>query len=443
MSGRLLLIETRRGVGLWLLLALPLFFLTHRDLPQIAPFWFQTSLIVRDAAVLIGPLLAGVAAWSGAREGRRGLGELLRTTPRPAFARRLGTYAGAALWGIAAYCLIGLVITALSWSRATWGGPFFGPMLVGLVAVPVYAALGFAVGQRLPSRFTPPLIVIALFFLSLFVGGLHEWYAFLSPVVSISPSVWTGIQPELAVQQSAFLLGVGGAALASVALTSRFRWPAALGVAACALLVGGGAALVWRDAPVRGGQELSTDPRHRSFPVIPYAPVCADAPLPVCVHPAYGASLDDTTTTLNRLVAPILGLPGVPTRAEQGYPGLRPDPTRETLWFSLFGRPEYLPISVVPPLMHDPDSWQPVEAAKRCLSPDPQTCEAARTVLGRWLLHQVGIADDQIGGAFPDTPAVGAAVARFAALDPATQRNWLREHFDDVRAGRVPLDDLP
>lgn len=443
MSGRLLLIETRRGAGPWLLLMIPLFFWLHRDLPQFAPFWFETSLTVRDGVTIVGPALAGVAAWLAGREGRRGTGELLRTTPHPALTRRLATYAGASLCGIAVYCLIGLAIIAFSWSRASWGGPIFGPMLVGLVAVPAYAALGFAVGRRLPGRFTPPLAVLALLFLQTFVGQQREWYAFLSPAVSINGSVWWGIRPDLALQQSAFLLSVGGAALASVALPSRFRWPAALGVAVCALLVVGAVALVWRAAPVHGGQELSTDPRYRSFPVIPYAPICAEAPLTVCVHPAYRASLDDTTATLNRVAAPILDLPGIPKRAEQGYPGLRADATGETLWFSLFGRPEYLPISVVLPLMHDPDSWQLVEAAKRCPNTDPQTCEAARMVLGRWLLHQAGIADDRIGGAFPDAPDIRAAVARFAALDPATQHAWLAAHFADVRAGRVPVEELP
>lgn len=434
MSGRLLLIEARRGAGFWLLLALPLFFWLHRDLPQFAPFWFQTSLTVRDGVTIVGPLLAGVAAWLAGREARRGLGELLRTTPRPAFTRRLAAYAGVALCGLAVYCLIGLAIIAFSWSRASWGGPIVGPMLVGLVAVPVYAALGFAVGRRLPSRFTPPLVVLALLFLQTFVGQQREWYAFLSPVVSINGAVWWGIQPDLAAQQSLFLLSVGGAALASLALTSRFRWPATLGVAACALLVAGSTALVWHDAPIRGGQS-------QSFPVIPYEPVCVDAPLPVCVHPAYRTTLDDNTATLNRLIAPILGLPGVPTRAEQGYPGLRADTTGETLWFPLYGQPEYLPLVVMPRLMRDP--YDPREAATRCPVSDPQSCTSAQAVIGRWLLRRVGITDDRIGGSLPDTPDIRAAADRFAALDPSTQRDWLSKHFADVRAGRVPLEELP
>jgi hypothetical protein len=441
MSGRLLLIELRRSGGLWLLLALPLFFWLHRDLPQIAPFWFETSLTVRDGVTIVGPALAGVAAWLAGREARRATGELLRTTAHPAFARRITSWAGVSLCGIAVYCLIGLAIVAFSWSRASWGGPIFGPMLVGLVAVPAYAALGFAVGRRLPSRFTAPLVVIALLFLQIFVGEQRAWYAFLSPVVSVNGSVWWGIQPDLAAQQSAFLLGIGGLALASVAFQPRSSGRYRFATALCGLLVAGSVGAVWYDAP--GGRFLFSDPHYRAQSVIPYEPVCTDTPLPVCVHPAYRASLDDTAATLNNLAAPILGLPGVPTRAEQGYPGLRADPTGETLWFSLFGRPEYLPLSVVPRLMHDPNSWQPVEAAKHCPNSDPQMCEAARAVLGRWLLRQAGVADEQIGGAFPNTPAVGAAVARFAALDPQTQHTWLVAHFADLRAGRVPLEELP
>jgi len=441
MSGRLLLIETRRGAGLWLFLALPIFFWLHRELPQIAPYWFETSLTVRDGITIVGPALAGVAAWLAGREGRRGLGELLRTTPRPAFARRLNAYAGVALCGILAYCLIGLAVMAFSWSRASWGGPIFGPMIVGLVAVPVYAALGFAVGRRLPSRFTPPLIVIVLLFLQMFVGQQYGWYAFLSPVVSINGAVWWEIQPDLAAQQSLFLLSVGGTALASLAFRSRFQRTSVLGAAICALLVVGATALVWPDAPIRGGQELSTDPRYRSFPVIHYAPVCVAAPLTVCVHPAYRATLADNTATLNRLLAPILGLPGVPTRAEQGAPNLRADPTGATLWFSLYGQPEYLPLSAVPRLMRDP--YDPRAAATRCPASDPQSCASAQAVIGRWLLHRVGIADERSSGLFPNTPATSAAMDRFAALDATVQRDWLATHFADLRAGRLTLEELP
>ena len=448
MSGRLLLIELRRGAGLWLLLALPLFFLAHSDLPQIAPLWFQTSIITRDAAVFIGPILAGVAAWLGAREERRGLGDLLHTTPRPAFARRLTSYAGTALWGVAIYCLIGLVVMAFSWSRASWGGPFFGPMLVGLVAVPVYAALGFAIGRRLPSRFTPPLMTIALLFLSLFVGGLREWYAFLSPVVSINGSVWWGIYPDLTMPQGLFLIGVGGLALASVAFARRSSRRYRLATALCAVLVVVSVGITWYAAP--GGRFPFFDAHYRPQTIIPYTPVCADAPLPVCVHPAYRASIGDTITTLNRRAAPILGLPGVPTLAEQGYPGARADPTGETLWFSLFGRQEYLPLSVVPRLVRDPYPSQSTEAAKRCPGADPQSCDFAQEAIGRWLLRQGGIADDQFGRIFVSatmnstaSPAIDTAVDRFAALDPQAQHAWLVAHFADLRAGRLTLEDLP
>ena len=449
MSGRLLLIELRRGAGLWLLLALPLFFLLHRELPENAPFWFQTSLTVRDAVILVGPTLAGVAAWLAAREARRGLGELLGTTPRPAFVRRLTSYAGTALWGVAIYCLIGLAVMAFSWWRASWGGPFFGPMLVGLVAVPVYAALGFAIGRRLPSRFTPPLIVIALLFLQTFVGELREWYAFFSPVVSIGGSAWFGIYPDLTVPQSLFLLSVGGLALASVAFQPHSRGRYRLITALCVVLVAVSVGGIWYTAP--GGRFFFSDPRYRPLAVIPYTPVCADAPLPVCVHPAYRASLGDTTATLNRLVVPLLGLPGVPNRAEQGFPGLRADPIEETLWFSIYGysSPEYLPLSVVPRLVHDP--YRPLaEAAARCPAAEPHACDFAQTAIGRWLLRRAGVSDQQVGyfwsGSSPgstNSTAIDAAAARFTALSPEAQRAWLVAHFADLRAGRLTLEDLP
>ncbi len=250
MSGRLLLIEVRRRVGLWALLALPLRAWLNRQLPDVAPFWSETSVIIRNTAGLVGPLLGGAAAWMAGREARRGLGDLLATTARPLLAR-----------GGCAYLLSAAIIAGFSLSRATWGGPFLGPIPVGLVAVPVYAALGFALGRWFPGRFTAPFVTIALLVVPAMAAAAHGPYAFLSPVVRLNQSVWYGVRPDLTGLQLAFLLSLGGTALATAALPTRNvgRTMVLRSLVIGALVVA--TVALWSAAPVRGGQELSADPR--------------------------------------------------------------------------------------------------------------------------------------------------------------------------------------
>ena len=444
MNGRLLLIESRRSLGLWALLALPVWFWLNRNLPQVAPFWFETSLIVRNTTGAIGPILGGAAAWMAGRESRRGLHDLLATTPQPQLLRRLTTMLGATVWGLLGYLLVGAVVLAFGWSRAAWGEPFFGPILVGLVALPVYAALGFAVGRRFTGRFTAPLVAIGLLVVPMIVGESRDSRAFLSPLVSLGGSAWYGIQPDLTVLQLAFLICFGVAAIATLAFPARKRWQTALGCLLLLALIAVPVAIVWTVAPARGGQELSTDPRYRALELIPYTPICAEGPLPVCVHPAYQGPLAESTATLNRLVAPILGLPGAPIRAEQGYAAVqgKDDLQGRTLWFALYQQGadahQTIPAFAVFGAVHDLRT-----AMVDCPAPDGNDCLLAQVVIGRWLLRQAGVADARTLSSPDQEGRVGPAVDRFAALDPATQRAWLEAHFADLRAGRVTLEELP
>ena len=445
---RLLRIETRRSLGLWLLLAAPvlIWFAFLQGLPRVAPLWFETSVMVRNLVTFAGPALAGAAAWMAGRDRRRGIEDLLATTPRPAFARTLATWAGATAWGALIYVAIGGGIVALSWLRATWGGPFVGPLLVGLVAIPAHAALGFALGRHVPGRFTAPLVTVALFFGQLFVGAQNAWYAFLSPMVSLNTSVWYGVRPDLTLQQVFFLLGLIGLSLASLALRTQRERVTGSACLAAVLATAAGVAIIWHDAPQAGGQPLSLDERYRALQVIPYQPVCRDAPMPVCVHPAYQPYLDETTAVINRLVAPVLGLPGVPTRAEQGYPAITGNTDATVLWFALYPQSEYRNLAVTATVRLTRDfGVGPEQASANCPGAHPGSCNSARAAIGRWLLRQAGLPDEGalISISEGDREPVTPAVERFAALDPAQQREWLRTHLADLRAGKVRLEDLP
>ncbi len=476
MNASLLRIEARRNIGLWLwplLVGLALFLAYADGLAWRVTFWVQASVLVRDGLLIVGPALGGAAAWMGGRERRRKIGDLLATTPRPAWARWSVTWAATAFWGALAYVLAGAYVLALAVRHTEWGGPVAWPMLVGLVAVPAYGAVGYALGSLLPSRFTAPLVAIALLVLPVVVGwgsrsgtfgpatrlsaldALH----YLSPVATLDSSVWYGVRPNVGWPQALFLLGLTCLALGGLALRGergRAAWSAfltggALVAVAVAILLDASPP----SATLLGVSRFSNVPSPllaRYDRLIPYTPVCAGAPVPVCVHPAYRSYLASEAPVINRLIAPLVGIPGAPVRAEQlphGQIGVigrvltfLPDNGNNATDQYFFGNiaQALVGYDVVGPLPPCPGD------------PTLRACIDAQNAIGIWLVHQAGLRLDIVnaggttlqpyfGGV--DWDATSAAASRFAALGWERQRAWLRAHYITLRHGGVPLKDLP
>ena len=55
------------------------------------------------ALIDFAPFVAGVAAWMGSRDGRRGTADLVTATARPRWAAQLATWAATAIWAVGAY----------------------------------------------------------------------------------------------------------------------------------------------------------------------------------------------------------------------------------------------------------------------------------------------------------------------------------------------------
>jgi hypothetical protein len=90
---RLLRLELRRStmVPLLPLVAVLLAFTELRnDLGQ-APLWAVRSSVVQHQLELTGAIMAGVAAWTAGRDGRRHLTDLVTATARPRWARQLAS----------------------------------------------------------------------------------------------------------------------------------------------------------------------------------------------------------------------------------------------------------------------------------------------------------------------------------------------------------------
>jgi len=172
---------------------------------------------------------------------------------------------------------------------------------------------------------------------------------------------------------------------------------------------------------------------------VPYTPVCSHTPLPVCIHPAYdgGNELTVLATLINKIAGPVLGVPGMPVRAEQA-------PAAPS---GVQGDPPVLPIQ--PFIIHGTSlqpakvaDWFSATVALSLFVPahvNPERATPAQRALAVYLLSQT---HDNPSGV-PRDHAITAAAARFASLAPAARTAWLTTHLAALRAGHLNLQDIP
>jgi hypothetical protein len=210
-----------------------------------------------------------------------------------------------------------------------------GYLLIGLLALLMDSALGFAAGYLLPGRFTAPLVAVALWVAHLLPMGAMDYE---SGVVLLSPAAgsnMTGADPfyeqaRLAPWQIPIFGGLGAAALATVALKGGGkRKVASLALAASLVMCAVGVVAALRtENPYSyfGGQEAAS---------FEYA--CEEGGITVCIHPAYEKDLPEATRTVNEVAEPLVGISVAPTRALQvNGPKTMPDETENVALFGLF-----------------------------------------------------------------------------------------------------------
>lgn len=463
-------IATRRNAGKWffpLMVGLSLLFEYSFGLPWNLFLWPEMSNAVNFSMVLIGPCIAGATAWVVAQEHRCHLEDLLITTPSPTFDRWMATWIGTSIWGVAAYTVTGSVLIGLAVRNAVWGGPTIWPMLVGLLAVPAYAALGCAAGVLFPGRPAAPITAIAVLMGEVVTGRFGRnidmpFLSYLSPVAIRNASVWYGIRPNVALVETLVLLGLIGLGLGGAAWradTSRLaRGLLTVGL----LLVTASTGILITHAPpswqtLRDQLHAASGLVGQDRAVIPYTPACASTGVPVCMHPAYQKYLRADAATINRLLAPLRGIMGVPVRAMQ-TPG-KQGVFNGTLDFILSNSPTDDP-TMPNNLAQDQSFFGPIVrslirvsiSAMRCpMSTAQRSCDQAQEAIGIWLVRQAGLRVGTIDAtgtwSYPyvgqDLPGTVAVANRFAALPAARQHAWLRTHYLALRQGRVPLSTVP
>jgi hypothetical protein len=427
---RLFTIEVRRSVALWFVLPLVVL-VVWGTLSTMQPdgspvIWARSNVQLGLMCVLVAFIMCGVGAWMAGRGRRRQTEELLATMPRPASLRDLPILAGTVVWGLLACLLGGLLVFVLVEREATWGGPEAGPVVVGLLAVVAATAIGYLGGAVIPSRFAAPLMAVVFTTAVLLLGTRSTALAYLSPLAmdprgSNSYDVFYRA-PMVPLAQTVFwLAGVTACACAATALWRRrtlLTWGVFVG--ACVVATTGAVLLT---------QAFVNPPWERSYagqPMADYELVCVERSIPICVHPAYRARLEEYADRVGVLFEPLIGVPGGPIRAEQ-----LPSPT----WPRADGTIEILPSPII------------VGHAAFVLAHDEGTdFTPAQQVIATWLLERAG-ENPALARVFaiPGQPdeAIAAAVRRFSALGPEAQHAWLMANFQNLRAGQIGIEDLP
>ena len=291
-AARLLRVELRRNTMPWILplIAALFWFDSYRPSTGTPPLYeLRTYWNMGQGHTILdfGPFVAGVAAWMGSRDGRRGLADLVTTTVRPRWAAQLATWAATAIWAVAAYLVFVGVMFAVYAHQGVGGTPPWWWVAVGGMAVIAFSAAGFAIGAYWPSRFAAPVAAFGGFlamFLSFQTGFSHtSGWALILPTNSSgtfdsSAQTDSGIfypwLPDLPIARIMFLAGIAVAALGLTGLPARAGGPWLRRAAARVTLAGLALARLARRSPDRAadrpahpqGPAMTTVGLHRPTP---------------------------------------------------------------------------------------------------------------------------------------------------------------------------------
>jgi hypothetical protein len=498
---RLLWVELRRNAtpAVLPLIAVLFWFDSYRIAATMPPLWVERLFYILGqghALIDFAPFVAGVAAWMGSRDGRRGMTDLVAATVRPRWEGQLATLAATVLWAVGFYLILMGVTLGLLGRSISYGAPPWWPIAADAVGVAAFTCAGFALGAYFPGRFIAPVAAFGAVFAmgtSSQIGfSSSGGWALILPTMSNSTfdkdaGVFYQFLPDVPIARVMFCAGVAVTAVGLLGLPVRAGGPRLRLSAAVFTGIGAAAAVT----AVALASTAQIGPYGAVIPAlhdaandrpIPYTPVCRDAGIPVCVHPAYGSYLPDVTTALRPVVAEIAGLPGAPVRAAQvatvfektsPTPGGGPPTAAELQLATIAGSPPVLrmPLNAITL----PGSFGALTASflgqirvqfvHGFVGAGGGAGSQVQQAIQAALLQGAGVpfAEQPAALAYAGLPSsaappsgpgrhhgpgtasgpIYAAAGRFAARPAAARHAWLAAHLGVVRAGRLTLRQLP
>jgi hypothetical protein len=481
-TGRLLRLELRHNVMLWLLpLVGALFWYNgYREVMALPSMWNLRAMTLQNRLLfdLVVPAV-GAAAWMGSREGRRDMTDLLGGTARPRWSRQLAAWAATTTWAEIGCLACIAVVYVMTARQASWCGLLWWPAVVSVAGGPPLTAIGFAAGALFPGRFVTPLITVATFFGFAFstqaASGDHSYWQ-VSPLTSgafdigVAPGVATFYRylPDLSIAQVMFTVGLTAAVLGGLGLSaangSRLRWLAAV-VTAVGLGAAGTAVTLAGTGRLDPHGMIVIPALHdaASGQAVSYTPRCSGTAIAVCVHPAYAAFLPAVTAAVGPELTELAGLPGAPARLTQVAEVYRQEPgnsisTRaESRSPSSFALPDQVPgqpgttsaefaSQLAQNLALQLVSEVIVSGGDRAAELHPSQAQLA--VIAGSVRFPPSVEERDLAPLFgrllptPGSPA-DLAARRFAALTPAAKHDWLAHHLSALRAGQISVAELP
>ncbi len=495
-AARLLRIELRRNAMPWILplIAALFWFDSYRPSTAMPPLWiWRTFWNMGQGHTIIdfGPFVAGVAAWMGSRDGRRGTTDLVTAAARPRYAAQLATWAATAIWAVGAYLVFVGVMFGVYAHQGMQGSPPWWWVAVGATAVIAFSAAGFAVGAFFPSRFAAPLAAFGAFLamaMSSQTGFSHTsgWALILPTNSNGNYQPMSGIfypyLPDLPIARVMFLAGIAVAALGLPGLPARVGGTSLRRAAVVVTLAGvaaAGTAAGLADTARLGPHGMVIPALHDAANDRPirYTPVCGRAAgVPVCLNPAYRRYLPDVTAALRPVLAEMAGLPGAPARVTQVAGSYSRGEGGGGQAMTISGRPPVLrmvldALSTLPGSVGFTDGRETapqfadqlrVLFVHAFVGAGTGAGTSAQQAVQAALLQGAGVpfaaqpkalavagllgpAPGHVSGSGPG-PASGpiyAAASRFAALPTTARHAWLAAHLAALRVGQLTLAQLP
>jgi hypothetical protein len=446
----LALFEARRQARspiLWLGVVLVIWGGTF-DNTVITPMLEGDDLRAHDAAIWLVCFAALAAGWLGLRDRRTGAEALVAVTPADGKA----TVVPARIAAVVASCFGGFALVfgtalAISAVRGGQGTPDPRLYLDGALLVALGGSIGYALGYLTGSRIVcllagpglPAVYTLVTYGSDFSNAGEHGFTdaSWLLPAGYEPPrSVTLGFLPDIWNGHIAWLLALVLLVCGGVALVAAWRAGArrALAVSIVAVVVAGVLALssgVWLNS-----QPSSVAPATGLYPDDGRATTCVTRDgFEACVYPEFGEDFAaELAAAYGRQASVLRGLEGVPTRgrmvpASQGRPvpcspdevlyAETPDASVVVIEFSLLS----------------------------CAWADPfaQRGWPAREAVRIWLASQMEpetVTWPDSGEVHGQGDVVRTAFA-MAEMPPDDVRAALARVWDELRAGTLPLSDLP